>query len=62
LSLRTSPREPKPIEVIPGQPFVKQAEERKIIWPENPLKPKEPKKREVKVVDWLKEQRYKQEF
>lgn len=31
----------------------------KVIWPENPLRPKPQPKREAKVVDWLKEQRYK---
>lgn len=59
MSLKTSPREPKQIEVIPGKPFSLHTEERKIIWPDNPLRPKEAKKKEGKVIDWLKEQRYK---
>jgi hypothetical protein len=28
---------------------------KKILWPENPLKPKPREKKEGKIVDWLKE-------
>ena len=32
---------------------------KKIVWPENPLKPKPKEKKEGKIVDWLREQRLK---
>jgi hypothetical protein len=34
---------------------------RNIVWPENPLKPKPKEHREGKIIDWLKEQRIKNE-
>ena len=35
---------------------------KKVVWPDNPLKPKPKEKKEGKIIDWLREQRVKHDY
>ena len=54
-SLKTSPRVPVNKKEEESPDSYKEDLKPKVIWPENPLKPKPQPKREAIVVDWLKE-------
>ncbi len=58
-NLKTSPRNPIFKKDESPESYKESLLKPKVIWPDNPLKPKQQPKREAHVIDWLKEQRYK---